>query len=123
MAFAHPREFGGPGDRWSPETLLTGAVADCLALTFRALARARQLQWTSLEVEVQGTLDRVEGVTRFTSFDVTARLTIPPDSDPDVAERMVERADATCLVTRSLAADFRLRIDVVVEEGAERSAA
>src|SRR6185437_15854167 len=26
---ASPAEFGGPGDRWSPETLLVGAVADC----------------------------------------------------------------------------------------------
>ena len=24
---ASPAEFGGPGDRWSPETLLVGAVA------------------------------------------------------------------------------------------------
>ena len=33
---ASPAEFGGPGDRWSPETLLVGAVADCFILTFRA---------------------------------------------------------------------------------------
>jgi organic hydroperoxide reductase OsmC/OhrA len=25
---APPTEFGGPGDQWSPETLLVGAVAD-----------------------------------------------------------------------------------------------
>ena len=29
---ASPAEFGGPGDRWSPETLLVGAVADCFIL-------------------------------------------------------------------------------------------
>ena len=33
---APPAEFGGPGDRWSPETLLVAAVADCFILTFRA---------------------------------------------------------------------------------------
>ena len=45
---APPAEFGGPGDLWSPETLLVAAVADCFALTFRAIARASKLpRWPS----------------------------------------------------------------------------
>ena len=43
LVSAPPSEFGGPGDRWSPETLLVAAVADCFVLTFRAIARASQL--------------------------------------------------------------------------------
>ena len=31
---AAPAEFGGPGDKWSPETLLSAAVADCFILSF-----------------------------------------------------------------------------------------
>ena len=60
---APPAEFDGPGDRWSPETLLVGAVADCFILTFRAIAAASRLSWTSLDCEVTGTLDRVDRVT------------------------------------------------------------
>src|SRR5947207_6979951 len=52
---APPAEFGGPGDRWSPETLLTAAVGDCFLLTFRAVARAAKLPWTALECAVSGT--------------------------------------------------------------------
>lgn len=37
---APPAEFGGPGDKWSPETLLVASVADCFILSFRAVARA-----------------------------------------------------------------------------------
>ena len=37
---APPAEFGGPGDQWSPESLLVAAVADCFILSFRAIARA-----------------------------------------------------------------------------------
>ena len=37
---APPEAFGGPGDLWSPETLLVAAVADCFILSFRAIARA-----------------------------------------------------------------------------------
>jgi len=46
-----PGTFGGPGDRWSPETLLVGAVADCFALTFRAIAGLARLRWESLECD------------------------------------------------------------------------
>ncbi len=35
-----PAEFGGPGDRWSPETFLVGAIADCFVLTLGPLDRA-----------------------------------------------------------------------------------
>ena len=35
-----PPEFDGPPGLWSPETLLTAAVANCFILTFRAVARA-----------------------------------------------------------------------------------
>src|SRR6266542_2954665 len=63
---ASPAEFDSPGDRWSPETFLVGAVGDCFILTFRAVARVSQLPWTSLRCRVTGTLDRVDRVTQFT---------------------------------------------------------
>jgi hypothetical protein len=40
---AAPAEFGGPGDQWSPESLLAGAIASCFALTFRFVARAQKV--------------------------------------------------------------------------------
>ena len=55
-----PPEFDGPGDKWSPETLLVASVANCFILTFRAVARASKFEWSSLTVEVDGVLDRIE---------------------------------------------------------------
>lgn len=69
---ASPAEFDGPGDRWSPETLLVGAVADCFILTFRAVANASKLSWISLHCDVTGTLDRINRVTQFTHVEMTA---------------------------------------------------
>ena len=46
---APPEEFGGPGDRWSPETLLVAAVADCFVLTFRGIAGFSRLVTQSLK--------------------------------------------------------------------------
>jgi len=114
LVTAPPAEFGGPGDQWSPETLLVGAVADCFILTFRAIARASKLEWTNLECSAEGVLDRVERVTRFTAFTVRATLTVPAGSDPDKARRLLEKAEASCLITRSLLAETHLEAEVIV---------
>ena len=98
---ASPAEFDGPGDRWSPETFLTGAVADCFVLTFRAVARASRLPWTSLRCDATGTLDRVERVMQFTGFDLRAHLVVPPGTAPDAARRLLEKAERACLISNS----------------------
>jgi peroxiredoxin-like protein len=108
LATASPPEFDGPGDRWSPEALLVGAVADCFILTFRALARASQLPWSSLDCDATGTLDRQDGVTRFTHVHLHASLTVPPGVDEDLANRLLQKAEDRCLVSRSLNAAIQL---------------
>lgn len=102
---AAPEPFGGPGDRWSPETLLVGAVASCFVLTFRAIARASGLVWTRLRVTAGGTLERMEGGPRFTAVQVEVVLTVPADVSEDRARRLLEKAERGCLVTRSLACE------------------
>lgn len=108
IASAPPPEFGGPGDRWSPESLLVAAVADCFILTFKAIARASKLSWTSLECDVTGTLDRVGGTMKFTRFEVHASLAVDPDTSDDKAQRLLEKAEAGCLITNSLTAETHL---------------
>ncbi len=114
LASAPPAEFGGPGDRWSPETLLVAAVADCFVLTFRGIAAASKLAWTSLSCEVSGTVDRVERVTKFTELVVRARLLVPDQAAAERAGRLLTKAEETCLVTRSLSATVHLEATVEV---------
>lgn len=111
-----PAEFGGPGDRWSPETLLVGAAGDCLALTFRGIARARQVPWISLRCEAEGRLDRVDGLMQFTDITLRVRVGVPDGKHVEPALRALERAEETCLITNSLKAVVRLVADVTVEE-------
>jgi len=99
---APPEDFDGPGDRWSPETLLVGAVADCFVLTFRAIALASGLAWTHLRATASGTLERVEGGPRFTSIQVEASLVVPMGVEAGRARRLLEKAERGCLITRSL---------------------
>jgi len=103
-----PKEFDGPGDLWSPETLLVAAMADCYILTFRAIARASRLTWLRIDCQSDGILDRVDNVTRFTRFDIQATLTVPAGTDVNKAERILEKAEAVCLVSSSLNAEKHL---------------
>ena len=100
---AAPAQFGGPGDRWSPETLFVGAAVDCFILTFRAISRASQLPWTQLRCTGRGTLDRLEGGMRFTALALDVQLVVPPGVEADRAKRLLEKAEKSCLITRSLA--------------------
>jgi organic hydroperoxide reductase OsmC/OhrA len=119
LSSAPPAEFGGPGDRWSPETLLVAAVADCFVLTFRAIASASRLPWVSLTCDGEGTVERPERITQFTGFVLRARLRVPEGVDQEQAHRALERADRTCLVTNSLKAAVRLEAEIEVESPTE----
>ncbi len=114
LASAPPLQFDGPGNLWSPETLLVAAIADCFVLTFRAIARASKLSWVSLRCDVEGVLDRVEHVAQFTDFLVHATLEVPAGSNEDQARRLLARAEKSCLVTNSLKAAVRLEAEVQV---------
>lgn len=108
-----PRSFGGPGDLWSPETLLVAAVADCFLLSFRAIARASSLPWKALHVEAEGVLDRADGVMRFTEVGLRARLTLDGAVDAARAERVLEKAERSCLVSRSLVCPVHLESEIL----------
>jgi organic hydroperoxide reductase OsmC/OhrA len=112
---ASPAEFDGPGDLWSPETLLVAAVGDCFVLTFRAVARASKLEWTSLRCQVAGTLDRVDRTTQFVKFEIYARLRVPFGTQPEMAQRVLDKAERSCLISNSLKSEIRLvaTIDIV----------
>jgi peroxiredoxin-like protein len=109
---APPAEFDGPGDLWSPETLLLAAVADCVVLSFRVIAANSKLEWTELHCEAGGTVDRAEGALRFTEIRLRATLTLPPGQKTERAQRMLERAEKSCLISNSLATPVHLETEI-----------
>ena len=113
LTTAAPAEFGGPGDLWSPESLLVAAAANCFVLSFRALAKASKFEWVSLHCSVEGALDRVDRVTQFTEFRMFATLSVSEGTDAAKAERLLCWAEQTCLISNSLKAPTRLETKLV----------
>jgi organic hydroperoxide reductase OsmC/OhrA len=113
---APPAYFDGPGDLWSPETLLVAAVADCFALTFRAMAKSSHLRWTKILCDADGTLDRSEGVTRFTAIDLHVWLVVPAETAIERAHGLLQKAEKHCLVGNSLRFAPTLHLNVSAED-------
>ena len=104
---APPVDFDGPGDAWSPEQLLLGAVGACFVLTFRAVARASRIDFTSIGVEVDGVVDRTNGSVRFTEIVLRPRVALPAGVDTARVRWVLEKAQRACLVSTSLATPVR----------------
>jgi peroxiredoxin-like protein len=112
LSIAPPIEFDGPGDQWSPETLLVAAAVGCFVLTFRAIAQVSKLPWSRLSCSGEAMVDRSEGTTRFTGLAFAARLAVPAGVDRAKAQRLLEKAERTCIVTNSLAVQPTLTCQV-----------
>lgn len=112
LSTAPPLDFDGPGDAWSPEHLLLASVQACFLFTLRAVARASQLDFLSVAVEAAGTVNRQEGVTRFTEIVLRARLVVSPRTDRDRALRVLEKTEKNCLVSASLSTPVRLETEI-----------
>jgi len=116
LATLPPTEFGGPGDHWSPETLLVGALASCFALSFRAIAARRQLAFHTLDCAVEGLLEREGGNSRFTAFTLRARLVLAAGGDREAAEKALLHAKQGCLISNSLSGAVHLETGVVIAD-------
>ena len=60
----------------------------------------------------EGTVDRTDGVTRFTEIILRPRLRLAAGADPDRARRAMEKAERACLVSASLATPIRLEAEL-----------
>ena len=93
LATAPPSDFDGPGDAWSPEHLLLAAVETCFLFTLRAVAQASRIEFTSLDLSAEGTVDRRDSGMRFTEIVLRPRLRLPAGADEGKARRAMEKSE------------------------------
>lgn len=112
--FSAPPEFQGEPGLWTPEHLLVASVATCFLTTFRAIAEISRLQVVRLEIEAEGLLEKQEGGFRFTRVVIRPLLTVADAADQERAQKMLEKAERACLVSRSLSTHIELQAKVEV---------
>ena len=109
-----PSHFGGPEGVQSPEYLLSEAMASCLVLTFRAIAKASGLDWENLNCVAEGRLDKEGGMLSFSSFVLRAVLTISLETDIAKADSLLHKAEKYCLISSSLNCAVELKTEIKI---------
>lgn len=101
--FTAPVSFGGIDGRWTPEDLFLGAIASCFTTTFRAIADHAKFEYVDLQMEVTGAVVRDEPGYGFAGILIRANLTVASPVSQQQGVKLLQSAEARCVVARALA--------------------
>ena len=113
--FSAPPEFGGEPGLWTPEHFLLAAVSSCFIATFKAVATASKLDFQGIEVAIDGVIEKDSGGFRFTKVSLKPVVIIFAEQERERAQRLLEKAERLCLVTRSLSCTIELEPKILAE--------
>ena len=116
ISFSAPPEFLGEPGRWTPEHFLVAAVASCFVSTFSGIAERSCLGFASFKLDAEGVLANEEGIWRFTEIKLRPVVTILKEENRDRVLRLLEKAEKSCLIARSLQCKIVLFPAVRIEE-------
>ncbi len=113
-----PDAMDGPGVGTNPDEMLLGAAATCYIITLAAMLERSHIPKVSLTMESEGIVDVTNGVFTYDAIIHRPKLLLPADlSDRDVekAQRLAEKAEGSCMITRALAGNVKVSLEAVVE--------
>ena len=112
--FTAPPQFGGLEGRWTPEDLLLTALASCFTTTFHSISLDTKFKYIDLQVEVDGTVRKMETGYGFSEIIIRPNLTIIDEESRERGLSLLQRAAGLCLVSRALtpAPKFGIRIEI-----------
>jgi peroxiredoxin-like protein len=116
ISFSPPPEFQGEVGRWTPEHFLVAAVASCFISTFEGMAQTSRLEFDSFRLSSEGALTKQDSGWRFAEIRLRPAVTVRKEEDRDRAIRLLEKAEKSCLIARSLQCNVALFPTVQVEE-------
>jgi peroxiredoxin-like protein len=114
--FSAPPEFGGEAGVWTPEHFLLAAVTSCFIATFRSVAQASKLDFQGIEVAAEGMIEKESGGFRFTKITLRPALILYHEGARELGQRLLEKAERICLVSRSLSSTVTLEPKILVEK-------
>jgi peroxiredoxin-like protein len=117
ISFSAPPEFQGELGLWTPEHFLVAAVASCFVSTFSNMAHMSRLEYVSFDLTAKGVISGAEGPWRFTEIKLFPKVTLQKEEQRGLALRLLEKADKSCLIARSL--NFKTVLEPTLKVEAE----
>jgi peroxiredoxin-like protein len=115
LAVSAPPSFGGPPGIWSPEHLFVLAAASCWMTTFVAVAENSKLEFAAVVCSGVGALEKGDD-RRFwiPRIILRPRVAILREEDRERAMRLIEKAEAACLISNSMKTAVILEPEITV---------
>ena len=114
IVFSAPPEFAGEPRVWTPEHFFVAAIVACYVSTFSGMAEISRFHFISLEVDAEGTLEKDASGWKFTEIKLRPALRVSQEKDGDRGVRLLEKAERTCLIARSITAKVTLEPTIKV---------
>jgi len=100
---------------WSPEHFFTAAVNSCFMTTFLAIAENFKLEFTSFTCAAEGVLEKLEGKYIMSEIILKPHLLINHVEDEEKAERILQKAEAACLISNSIKSKVSLITNIKIK--------
>jgi peroxiredoxin-like protein len=116
IPFSAPPEFRGEAGFWTPEHLLVASVVSCFVSTFSGMAEMSRFEFASFCLDAEGLLENESGAWRFAEIKLSPNLTLLKEADRERALRLLEKAEKSCLIARSLQCKITMSASIQIEE-------
>ena len=121
IIFSAPPEFSGKPRVWTPEHFFLAALVSCFVATFSGMSDLSRFNYVSLEVDTEGTLEKDAGGWKFTQLRLFPDLKVAREEDRQRGAQLLEKAERTCLIARSITA--RVTLEPTIKVVSERALA
>ncbi len=112
---ATPPQFpNGIEGIWSPEHLFVAAINSCLMTTFLSIADNSKLEFINFDSKASGKLEMIDGKYIMSEVTLMPVLTIKNEKDRERAQRILEKSESACLISKSVKSKIILKAEVVV---------
>ena len=109
---ATPPEFGGPEGIWTPEDLLTSAVATCIMTSALFFIDRAKIQLRTYKSQATATMEKTDAGLAITRIAVAVSIELEDMAQEAATRKAVEQAERTCPLSNSLNCPVELVVNV-----------
>ena len=112
LEVATPPEFGGPEGIWTPEDLLTSAVATCIMTSALFFIDRAKIQLRTYKSQATATMEKTDAGLAITRIAVAVSIELEDMAQEAATRKAVEQAERTCPLSNSLNCPVELVVNV-----------